>query len=111
MSVQAALGGFNIVLSGAAVATVAPFTAAGSLCLQGEHFCRLSTEDGWLLVLDHRNVAPVESTAYIECWRPDARIEGELSALILLCDARPEAAQHPELPGPYTLQELARLLQ
>jgi len=93
MGLRAALGGFDVVLCGTAVATVEPFTAAGSLCLQGEHFCSLSTDDGWLLVLDHRGVARVESRSYVECWRPAVRLEGNLSALIMLCDARPGGAQ------------------
>jgi hypothetical protein len=110
MSMRAALAGFDIVLCGTAVATVAPFIAAGSLCIEGELFGRLATEDGWLLVLDHRDSASAERRAYVECWRPVARLEGDLSVLIVLGDARPEAAERPDLPGPYTLEELARRL-
>ncbi len=106
-----ALGGVDVVLCGSAVASVASFTAAGSLSLLDGHFARLSTDDGWLLVLDHRDAATVESMAYIECWRPAARVEGDLSALIVLCDAPPEVVDKPDLPGQYTLAELARVLR
>ncbi len=111
MVMQTALGAVDVVLCGTAVASVALFTVAGSLCILGEHFDRLPTEDGWLLVLDHRTGVAAKRTAYIECWCPATCAEGGLSALIVLCDPRPEDAGKPDLPGPHTLAALVRLLR